>query len=64
MLFGTTAFEQLARVQSAALGLPELPLLLLPHPLGGTAPEAATAKAQSAWPELEEWLKQVTAPPE
>lgn len=62
MLFCTTAFEQLAKIQSEALGLPQLPLLSLPHPLGGSPSSVATSKAQAAWPQLEEWLNHVTAP--
>jgi hypothetical protein len=62
ILFASTAFEQLARVQSAAMGLPELPRLVVPHPVGGTPADVAIAKAQDSWPRLEAWLKQVTVP--
>jgi hypothetical protein len=44
------------------LGLPELPRLVVPHPVGGTPPGVAIEKAREAWPRLEEWLKQVTGP--
>jgi len=30
----TTAFQVLARTQARALGQPELPLAIIPHPLG------------------------------
>ncbi len=62
MLFCTTAFEALAKAQRKALGLPDLPLVVLPHPTGGIPPAVATSKANDAWPQVEEWLKEVTAP--
>jgi hypothetical protein len=62
MLFASTAFEQLAKIQSAALGLPDLPRIVVPHPVGGTSTEVAIEKARDAWPQLEPWLKQVTVP--
>jgi hypothetical protein len=62
MLFCSTAFEQLAKIQSGALGLPDLPRIVVPHPVGGTSTEAAVEKARDAWPQLEQWLKQVTVP--
>jgi hypothetical protein len=62
MLFCTTAFEPLAKAQRKALGLEHLPLVVLPHPIGGQTADAAKAKANDAWPQVEEWLKEVTAP--
>ena len=33
ILFCTTPFEVMARVEAAGLGLPDLPLAIVPHPL-------------------------------
>ena len=33
MTFCTTAFERLARTTARGLGVPELPLVVLPHPV-------------------------------
>jgi hypothetical protein len=45
--FGTKAFESLAKLQAKAMGLPDLPLVLIEHPLGGIPAELALAKAQA-----------------
>ena len=41
-------FVLLAKSVSAAKGLPSLPLVVGPHPLGGLAPEEVRAKADTA----------------
>ncbi len=46
VVVGTDEFLPLARAQSAARGLPELPVITVPHPIGGIAPGAAAAKAE------------------
>ena len=46
VVVGTDEFLPLARAQSAARGLPELPVVTVPHPIGGIAPGAAAAKAE------------------
>ena len=46
--FGTRAFESLAKLQAKAMGLPDLPLVLIEHPLGGIPAEQALAKARAS----------------
>ncbi len=46
VVVGTDEFLPLARAQSAARGLPELPVVTVPHPIGGIAPGLAAAKAE------------------
>ena len=41
----TDAFLPLAAAQAGALGRPDLPLLVIPHPLGGLKPDEARARA-------------------
>lgn len=41
-------FVSLAKAVSAAKGLPSFPLVVIPHPLGGIAPEEVRAKADKA----------------
>ncbi len=55
----TSAFVPLAETQSAALGRPGLARFEVPHPLGGSTADVAVAKAQAAWPQMEQWLTQV-----
>jgi hypothetical protein len=61
ILLCSTAFEQLARIQTTALGLADLPRLVVPHPIGGSSEDVATEKAQAAWPEFEGWLRDVVS---
>jgi hypothetical protein len=42
---GTLEFEQLARLESKNRGLQDLPLALIPHPLGGIREEEVIKKA-------------------
>ncbi len=44
----TTAFEPLARHEAHTLGIENLPLLVVPHPLGGEPPERVAEKAAAA----------------
>ena len=44
----TDAFVALAREESKNLGMPELPLVIITHPLGGEPPEAIIASAEGA----------------
>jgi hypothetical protein len=48
----TTAFETLARHEAYTLGMAELPLLVIDHPLGGEPPERVAAKAARAVSQL------------
>ncbi len=44
----TDAFVALASEESKNLGMPELPLVITAHPLGGESPEAIIARAEGA----------------
>ena len=43
--FGTEAFRSLALLQAKAMGVPDLAIALVDHPLGGIPEEEAIAKA-------------------
>jgi hypothetical protein len=44
----TDAFLGLAREEARTLGMPELPLVIIPHPLGGEPAERVQARAAGA----------------
>jgi hypothetical protein len=48
VVMGTLEFEQLARLESKNRGLQDLPLALIPHPLGGIREEEVVKKADLA----------------
>jgi hypothetical protein len=56
---GTFEFEALARLEAKNRGIENLPLALVPHPLGGIHEEEVVKKADLA---LEAVLKAVTIP--
>ena len=45
VVMGTKEFEQLAMLEARNRGLAELPLALIPHPLGGIREEEVVKKA-------------------
>ncbi len=45
-------FLQLGRTQSRVLGVPDLPLVIIKHPLGGISMDDVKARADSAFPQL------------
>ena len=45
-------FLSLGRNQSRVFGVPDLPLLLIPHPLGGLSLEQVEGRAQHAIPQV------------
>jgi len=45
---GTNEFEQLARLEARNRGLADLPLALIPHPLGGIREDEVVKKADMA----------------
>jgi hypothetical protein len=51
-LIGTTAFQNLAVSEMAALGARGLPLLVIQHPLGGEKREAVSRRALQAVEQL------------
>ena len=46
VVMGTQEFEQLATLESRNRGLADLPLALIPHPLGGIREEEVVRKAE------------------
>ena len=48
MTVGTDAFERLAALQSKAMGHPDLPVVIVEHPLGGIEEDEVRAKAAVA----------------
>ncbi len=52
MTICTDRFASLAEAARTTLGLPDLPVVIVPHPLAGLLPEAVNAKADSAIDEI------------
>jgi hypothetical protein len=48
----TSAFETLAHHEAHTLGMEELPLLVVDHPLGGESPERVAERAARAVAQL------------
>lgn len=48
VVMGTYEFEQLARLEAKNRGLVDLPLALIPHPLGGIREDEVRKKADLA----------------
>jgi len=46
VVMGTYEFEQLARLEARNRGLADLPLALIPHPLGGIREDEVVKKAE------------------
>ena len=51
-------FLKLGKNQARVFGVPDLPLLLIPHPLGGLDLEAVKGRAAHAVPQVLELIKQ------
>ena len=60
MVVTTTAFETLARHEAHTLGMEDLPLLVVDHPLGGEPRERIEIRAARAAGQL---LTRLGAPP-
>jgi hypothetical protein len=56
-VMGTFEFEQLARLEAKNRGIADLPLALVPHPLGGIKEDEVVRKADLV---IETVLKAVT----
>jgi hypothetical protein len=56
-VMGTFEFEQLARLEAKNRGIADLPLALVPHPLGGIKEDEVVRKADLV---IEAVLKAVT----
>ena len=54
----STPFEKLARTQAKVLGVPDLPLIMIPHPLGGIARDEVRSRAGVATPQIVELLRE------
>ncbi len=48
----STAFQKLGETQAKIFGVPDLPLLIIPHPLGGLDLESVRGRAEVATPQL------------
>jgi hypothetical protein len=57
VVLGTWEFEALARLEAANRGIADLPLALIPHPLGGIREDEVVKKAELA---IDAVLKAVT----
>lgn len=53
----TTDFERLARLQSRAMGYPDLRLISVPHPLRGLGSDALMVKVPAAVEQLEGYFR-------
>ena len=53
----STPFETLGRTQARVLGVPDLPLIMIPHPLGGVSLDEVKARAQVAIPKIVELIQ-------
>ena len=56
MVLCTTVFQVLAELESKALDLPDLKLLLVAHPIGGIEEAEAHARAAAAAPAFLDWV--------
>ena len=52
MLLISTSFTALAKHQAKTLGMPAMPTVVLPHPLGGTPLDTVLAKVDNAFDEI------------
>jgi hypothetical protein len=50
-------FQHLGRGQARVFGVPDLPLVVIPHPLGGLSLEQIEGRAHHAVPQLVEVVK-------
>ena len=48
----STPFEKLGQAQAKVFGAPDLPLVMIQHPLGGIQLEEVRARAQQALPKV------------
>ena len=54
----STAFQKLGETQAKIFGVPDLPLLLIQHPLGGLDLESVRGRAAVASPQLVKLIKE------
>jgi hypothetical protein len=53
----STPFEKLGRAQARVFGVPDLPLVMIRHPLGGLELDDVRARAQEAVPAIVDLLR-------
>ena len=51
-------FVKLGKTQARVFGVPELPLIVIPHPLGGLSLDDVKARAAAALPEFVKLVKE------
>lgn len=54
----TVPFHEPARLTATSMGLPNLPLIVLPHPIGHLPENEVQALAEAAYPKIVEALTQ------
>jgi len=54
-------FRKLGETQARVLGIPDLPLLMIRHPLGGISMDDVKARADTALPQLLDVLRERAA---
>ena len=53
----SNAFLKLGQTQAKIFGVPDLPLLVIPHPLGGLDLDSVKGRADAATPQLVELIR-------
>ena len=56
----STAFRKLGETQAKIFGVPDLPLLVIEHPLGGLDIDSVKARAEVATPQLVKVIEEHT----
>ena len=54
----SNAFEKLGATQAKIFGVPDLPLLVIPHPLGGLDLDGVRGRADVATPQLVKLIRE------
>ena len=54
----STAFRKLGETQAKIFGVPDLPLLIIPHPLGGLDLDSVKGRAEAATPQLVKLIRE------
>ena len=54
----STAFQKLGEAQAKIFGVPDLPLLVIQHPLGGLDIDSVKARAEVATPQFVQLIKE------
>ena len=54
----STAFQKLGQTQAKILGVPDLPLLIIPHPLGGLDIDSVKQRAEVASPQFVKLIRE------